>query len=89
MKKPENLVQEGDRIMVISHGKLVGVVPAKLSLFDEDYCFVVKAPLLPLTKLKRKPNIQGFLGMEKDREFYIYTQKTCTARGFDYKEESK
>lgn len=74
----------GDKVMVISHGKLVGV--SKVDLVFNDTAFITHKGLGCNIKISTTANCQGFICMIDHWEYYLYNKETCDRRGFEYKE---
>lgn len=74
----------GDKVMVISHGKLVGV--SKVDLVLNDTAFITYKGLGYNTTISTTANCQGFICMIDQWEYYLYNKETCDQRGFEYKE---
>lgn len=74
----------GDKVMVISHGKLVGV--STVDHIASDTAFITYKGLGYNTTISTTANCQGFICMIDQWEYYLYNKETCDRRGFEYKE---
>lgn len=72
----------GDKVMVISHGKLVGV--STVDRIANDTAFIKGLDII--SKISTTVNRQGFICMINHWEYYLYNKETCDRRGFEYKE---
>lgn len=72
----------GDKVMVISHGKLVGV--STVDHIASDTAFIRGLDII--SKIPTTANCQGFICMINHWEYYLYNKETCDRRGFEYKE---
>lgn len=78
------VLRVGDKVMIISHGKFVGVT----EVVDEMEEFVsLKQSIGDAPKtLTKEVNKQGYIMMHHDWEFYIYNETTCNARQIEFKQ---
>lgn len=74
----------GDKVMIISHGKLVGV--SEVNNIIEDLAFITNKGLGCDVAIPTTANCQGFICMINHWEYYLYNKETCDRRGFEYKE---
>lgn len=74
----------GDKVMVISHGKLVGV--SEVNNIVKDVAFITNKGLGYDVAISTTANCQGFICMIDHWEYYLYNKETCDQRGFEYKE---
>ena len=77
------VLRVGDKVMIISHGKFVGVT----EVIDEMEEFVsLKQSIGDAPKtLTKEVNKQGYIMMRHHWEFYIYNETTCNARQIEFK----
>ena len=77
------VLRVGDKVMIISHGKLVGVT----EVIDEMEDFVsLKQSIGDAPKtLSKEVSKQGYIMMHHHWEFYIYNETTCNARQIEFK----
>lgn len=78
------VLRVGDKVMIISHGKFVGVT----EVVDEMEEFVsLKQSIGDAPKtLTKEVNKQGYIMMYHHWEFYIYNETTCNARQIEFKQ---
>ena len=78
------VLRVGDKVMIISHGKFVGVT----EVVDEMEEFVsLKQSIGDAPKtLTKEVNKQGYIMMHHHWEFYIYNETTCNARQIEFKQ---
>lgn len=74
----------GDKVMIISHGKLVGVTEV-VEEMEEFISLKQSIGDAPKT-LTKEVNSQGYIMMHHHWEFYIYNETACKAKGFDFKQ---
>ena len=77
------VLRVGDKVMIISHGKFVGVT----EVVDEMEEFVsLKQSIGDAPKtLTKEVNKQGYIMMHHHWKFYIYNETTCNARQIEFK----
>lgn len=81
-------LEKGDLVMIISHGKKVGVAKVKYEDYEgnEDYVVLdINQEHIPKV-ISNNVNNQGFIQQIEHWEFYVYNELTCERRGFKYKE---
>lgn len=78
------VLRVGDKVMIISHGKLVGVTEV-VEEMEEFVSLKQSIGDAPKT-LPKEVNSQGYIMMHHHWEFYIYNETTCKAKGFDFKQ---
>lgn len=78
------VLRVGDKVMIISHGKLVGVTEVVNEL--EDFVSLKQSIGDAPKTLPKEVNKQGYIMMHHHWEFYIYNETTCKERDFEFKQ---